>query len=298
MYRLIAVLLLFPAAARAADKNVVNPLFRQLVERGVETGTQGQSVRLPEASLPEGLSGPEQTQIITRLVSKKYPYDGFVRKSPVAPFLLEIRSSAKTSGKAATNAGRVQQVDLWFVAYGRVQTVSDKDLMGQLAGGNSSSHARSEPLTGDELRKRELQVRDADGFQESYFRIELPVLEKVQVRGIVHAATTRGPGVAVAAAVLDPNLAEDADYPSRWRPIVRSASGEPKPGEPQPYAGLGGYCQATELLEPAGAMFIECHLIFDEPHGWFHGTNLLGAKLPLVVQDSVRTFRRKLVEAK
>ncbi|HJT36495.1 MAG TPA: hypothetical protein VJ783_31015 [Pirellulales bacterium] len=311
------LLLLLPSIASAGDSEIANPLFRQLVERGIEAGTSARAVKLAEPSLADGLSGPEQKQAIERLVSKKYSYDQFVRKSAVAPFQLEIHSpgdGGQQLGKSPTNndgleghlpkgteekkAGRVQQIDLWFVAYGTLQTVSDKNLLGELAGGNRSSQARSETLTDDELRKRELHVSDLDDFKESYFRIELPVLDKVQVSGITHATITRSDGGAVAAALLDPGLADDADYPARWRPILRGGSGKTTLGEPRAYAGLGGYCRVTELQEPAGAMFIECHLIFDEPHGWFNGTNLLRSKLPLVVQDSVRTFRRKLADAK
>lgn len=317
MPRITALLLLLPSVTWAGENEATNSLFGQLIERGIEVGTSAQAVKLPEPSLAGGLSGPEQKNAIERLVSKKYSYDQFVRKSAVAPFLLEIQSlgdGGRQLGKSPTKkdgleghppkgteekkAGRVQQIDLWFVAYGSLQTVSDKNLLGELAGSNRSSQARSEPLTDDELRARELHVRDSDDWKESYYRIELPVLDKVQVSGILHAATTRGDGVALAAALLDPGLAEDAEYPAQWRPMVRGASGKTKPGEPQSYAGLGGYCRVTELQEPAGAMLIECHLIFDEPHAWFNGTNLLRSKLPLVIQDSVRTFRRKLADGK
>ena len=44
-------------------------------------------------------------------------------------------------------------------------------------------------------------------------------------------------------------------------------------------------------------MFIECHMIFDEPRGWFGGANLLRSKLPLAVQEEVRNFRRRLSAA-
>lgn len=287
--------LLLALAAWAGDDGAANPLFRGLVERGVSI--EEKTVKLPEPSLPDGLDAKEQTRIIERLVSKKYSYDQFVRQSPVAPFLLEMNTREATPGKAA-GAGRVQQVDLWFVAYGDLQTVSDRQLLNQLAGGNRSSHARFESLTDDELHRRNLSAGDEQDFKESYSHIELPVLDKVQVSGIVHAATTHARGAAVAAVVLEPALADDADFPARWRPIARGESGEPKLGKPQAYTGLAAYVRVAELQEPAGAIWIECHLIFDEPQDWFHGANLLRSKLPLVVQDSVRNFRRKLAEAK
>lgn len=289
--------LLFVAfAASAGDDLAANPLFHDLVGHGIQIADK--TVKLPEPSLPDGLDAKEQRQVIERLVSKKYSYDQFVRKSPVAPFLLEMNTQEPLPGRTSRSAGRIQQVDLWFVAYGDMQTVSDRQLLSQLAGGNRSSHAQFESLTEGELHQRHLSAHDGQDFKEGYSRIDLPVLDKVQVSGIVHTTTTHAHGAAVAAAVLDPVLANDDDYPARWRPIARGESSELKQGKPQAYTGLAAYCRVTELLQPAGAMWIECHLVFDEPQGWFNGANLLRSKLPLVVQDSVRNFRRKLAETK
>jgi hypothetical protein len=52
----------------------------------------------------------------------------------------------------------------------------------------------------------------------------------------------------------------------------------------------------TRLAEPAGSLFVEYHVAFAEPQGWFQGANLLRSKLPIAAQDSVRKFRRTLAE--
>ncbi|MES1213546.1 MAG: hypothetical protein ABUL64_03085, partial [Singulisphaera sp.] len=83
-------------------------------------------------------------------------------------------------------------------------------------------------------------------------------------------------------------------FPNSWSPLERDASGKLSVGAAKAYSGLGGYMKMTELVEPAGALFVECHIVFDEPEAWFHGKNFLRSKLPLVVQDNVRSFRRKL----
>ena len=51
------------------------------------------------------------------------------------------------------------------------------------------------------------------------------------------------------------------------------------------------------MEEPEGALFIECHILFAEPKGWFGGTNQLVAKMPLVVQNQVRNTRTELMRA-
>ena len=82
--------------------------------------------------------------------------------------------------------------------------------------------------------------------------------------------------------------------PNCWHSISIDDAGRRQIGPPQPYAGLGSYVKATRLAEPAGAVFIEYHVVYAEPQGWFHGANLLRSKLPIVAQDLVRRLRRKM----
>jgi hypothetical protein len=47
-------------------------------------------------------------------------------------------------------------------------------------------------------------------------------------------------------------------------------------------------------VEPRGAILIEYHVAYAEPHGWFKGANLLQSKLPILAQTVVRKLRRNL----
>ena len=58
------------------------------------------------------------------------------------------------------------------------------------------------------------------------------------------------------------------------------------------------YLKITKLAEPAGAVFAEQHITFVEPHGWFDGENLLRSKLPLSVQENVRSTRKEFIKGK
>ena len=100
----------------------------------------------------------------------------------------------------------------------------------------------------------------------------------------------------VAGIKLDERFNKDQEFSNTWSPIVRDAGGKLSVGAPSPYSGLGGYMKITQLREPAGALFVECHIVFAEPEAWFGGKNLLRSKLPLAVQDNVRSFRRKLAD--
>jgi len=54
---------------------------------------------------------------------------------------------------------------------------------------------------------------------------------------------------------------------------------------------------ACTMAEPAGALFVEQHIVFAEPTGWFGGAKLLRSKLPPVVQYAVRTTRQEWAKA-
>ena len=55
--------------------------------------------------------------------------------------------------------------------------------------------------------------------------------------------------------------------------------------------------KVTKLIKPAGALFVEYHLIYDEPKGWFNGKDLLKTKLPIKTEGDVRGFRHQVTEA-
>jgi hypothetical protein len=63
-----------------------------------------------------------------------------------------------------------------------------------------------------------------------------------------------------------------------------------------PYEGAGGYMHVAKLSDPSGACLIETWMVLHEPTEWFRGSNLLRSKLPLMIQESVRKFRRHLGE--
>jgi hypothetical protein len=94
---------------------------------------------------------------------------------------------------------------------------------------------------------------------------------------------------------MDDRFQNDKQYPNIWRHI-NVVEEEEKLGSPQPYTGMAGYVLVTKLPEPAGALLVEMHFLLHEPPTWFGGRNLLRSKLPTLIQDNVRSFRRKLTK--
>jgi hypothetical protein len=196
--------------------------------------------------------------------------------------------------KSGTRTGQI--VDVWFVVYGQLDEI-EKHLREEMkrTQPHRSDEGQGRALNADDLAVRGIEPPTEDdpaGPRYGYF--ETSLLERVRLSGVTRSTSTRQEKSFLAAFVLDERFLDDREFPNQWRPIKTNELGKQYLGDPEPYSGCGGYVKATELIEPSGALLVEAHVVFNEPHGWFDGANLLRSKLPLVIQERVRDFRREL----
>ena len=248
-------------------------------------------VALPKPSMADGLDRAGQRAAIVAIADANHPPEALERKSVVAPLVLKIGGD-----DPAEKQRSLRRVDIWFVAYGKLDTIADESFWKSVRNSGSDrddqelSTTKTAILTADELRARNITGPE----DERHLTADLTLFNRVRVSATMQAKQTRSAESIVLAAMLDPRFAEDQEFPNRWWPLTRDDAGHQQQGQPHPYRTAGWYCKATQLQEPAGAIFVEYHVLFDEPFGWFDGANLLRSKLPLVVQDGVRKFRRHL----
>jgi hypothetical protein len=266
-----------------------NEIFDALTQRGLEIAPQ-EVVKLSQPILADD-APPEQRNAIQILTADRYDWETFTRNSINSPFLLKINGGENDSNRVG------RQVDLYFIAYGPLGKLkSDNYLQEQLGIASSESHSgesgSARVLTGDDIKKRGLLT--ATNEDERWVAVESAFLGKVRINLTTHNQRTSTADSVLLASVADPRFNRDPEFPNMWRPIVVDDAGNRQLGPPQPYASLGSYMKATQLTEPPGALFIEYHVVFAEPHDWFHGANLLRSKLPIVAQDMVRKIRRNL----
>ena len=286
---LLLLALSLPANACAA----ADAIYGALIEQGVALSDH-ETIKLPKPVVADSLDGNEQRQAIESLLAGRYDWEEFTRKSVVSPLLLKIDDGQRKSGQVS------RRVDLYFVAYGTLEIFADdRKLQEQLnlatAGDTDSEERRVTVLSVDELAKRGLTASQS-AEDPRWVAIEATLLGKVRINLTTRNEKTNGDHSLLIASVLDPSFQDDAKYPNCWRAIQVDDAGRREIGPPQPYTGLGSYIRATRLAEPAGAVFIEYHVAYAEPHGWFRGANLLRSKLPIVAQDLVRKLRRKMAE--
>jgi hypothetical protein len=268
-------------------------IYQTLVEQGVSLGGQ-ETIKLPQPVLADGLDAAQQRQAIEALLAGRYDWDAFTRKSVVSPLLLKI-------GDGEPKAGQVsRRVDLYFIAYGELDLLRDDEKLQEhlnlaSAGDVEADGRKMKVLSADELQTRGLPTAQGIG-DPRWVAIETTLLGKVQLNLTTRNEKAESEETLVLASILDPKFQSDAEYPNAWRSITIDDAGRRQIGSSQPYPGLGSYVKATRLVEPQGAVFIEYHLVFAEPEGWFRGANLLRSKLPIVAQDLVRKLRRKMGE--
>ncbi len=276
------------SALLAAD---ANPLVEELVTRGVTVAGDVKIV-LARPLLDDGLSAAEQRRRIAAVGEDRQSWDSLSRHSVVAPFVLKISQP----DDATQAAGRT--VDLYFVAYAPLDRLGSDDFLQEQYqdardGAEAENRPRAQLLTDEQLRQHGLKPPVAAG-DARYLLVEMNLLDRVRIRATTRNVRTSTADSVTVASTLDPAFDGDAALSCIWQSIERDAAGKRQYGAEHPYAGLGSYVRATRLVEPAGALWIEYHIAFAEPNGWFHGANLLRSKLPIVAQDGVRRFRRNL----
>jgi hypothetical protein len=268
-----------------------NAIFEELTTRGVQLN--GVTVRLPAPTLADGLSASEQQAALASIADTNHPVSALVRNAVVAPLVLRMEDEPKKG------AVRPRRVDLWFVVYGDIEKLGDEDFLIKQA--NEEARADGQQfsqeghiLTADELRTHSISTNSGERYVAGRFTL----FDRVQISGTMRTKLTRTAESVTTAGRLDPRFDQKAEFPNVWRSIKRDAEGRASLGRPQPYRGVGWFAKATKLADPAGAILIEVHTVFDEPAEWFNGANLLRSKLPIVLQDKARAVRRRLASAR
>jgi hypothetical protein len=284
---LLLILLFGTHGLRASEPT--NPIYTELIEKGVVIGEA--RVRLPLPTMPAGLDAVGQQRALQKIADENHPLEALTRKSVVAPFVLKI-SDPRTPG--AGLSGSARRVDVWFIAYGDFARLTGEDFLLDQVTPDPKADQKKSDFEGHTLAEPELSSRGISAEEnERLFHLSFHLFDRVYVSATSRAMLVRSEDSAIVAGTIDPRFEADQQFPNRWRPLKRDDIGRLTNGAPQPYRAAAWYLKATRLHEPAGALLIEYHLVFDEPQGWFEGANLLRSKLPLLTQDAVRRFRRK-----
>ncbi len=265
-----------------------HPVVAQLVDEGLALGPGGGDavVRLTPPVMRVEMSAEEQHAAFAELVGEGR-MERYLADKVVTPQVLRI-----TTEKDLEGGGAIRRLDQHFVVYGDLKLIREKDLLNDFM---AKEKAEQEPGKFDQYLE---QLDEPSAAGEPYlYRYRMPLLDKVMISGLIRGQTFTADGLLIESAVSAEDLLTDARNPTVWQSIPRRAASDDALGSSIPYRGLAGYLQVTELQFQPGALLVECHGVLVEPRGWFGGRNLLASKLPIVAQDNMRSFRRKLSRA-
>lgn len=173
---------------------------------------------------------------------------------------------------------------------------ADEALRRSLGSGEDGKGSTARPLAAEELR--EAGITAAAG--EQFVWIELVLLNRVMIRGVVRAVSTERPDGVEVAWQFDPRLGDHERWRATWSRIEDNELGSRAEGPRQSYQGSGGIVTVRRLSAEAGVdlLVVESRAVIGEPEAWFQGSNLLRSKMPLAAQEGVRTLRRRLAAAR
>jgi hypothetical protein len=128
---------------------------------------------------------------------------------------------------------------------------------------------------------------------ESYSTFTGKMLDQVEFQTTNHVFAKRGERSWVIANVTDDRFNDDPAFRNAWRSLDtrrKTAAGNAW----QPYDGGGGYTKMTTLKTVPGAILVEVHSAFYEPHDWFGGGPILDSKINPAAKNQVRALREEL----
>ncbi len=253
-------------------------------------------------------------QTILSSLSGRYGWERFSSDSLAAPVVIEIESLNYPSGEPAGYLAYSA-----FIAYARLDMLRDRNLMEATFGPEADS------VEGDRVLFKRLSTGDTDTSPDPLLEghtekpaarvlMRLPLFNRVVISGVVDLLQSSGADAIQLHWLLDPNFTKDLGLPDQstsstpqlgeddeqaelqntWVKLVPNDVGRLVPSEPKPYQGLGGYTSVTPTGLADDQLLIETCMVIHEPPEWFSGSKFLRARLLVSLQESAKSFRRKL----
>ena len=285
-----------------AFAQVINPVLNELQKQGVPFGMNFRL--LPALTMPDVLNAAGQETVVKNILKLKpgmaVTYEQFTNNNLNGPYVPLIDAPQQ-------NPQPGHSVDLWFVVWGDLKKITAPAFLKkqfQLDENDQIDVLKSADLPMGIPPPQQPAGGGGDWYAHGVFTL-LSNDPRVRVEGTAHTVETVTNESGTIGGILDQRFNQNPKYPNQWQPILRNANGgilknakgKPQLGPPTPYDSAGGYMKVTKLVQPAGALFVEYHLVYDEPQGWFSGRDLLRPKLRIKTEGDVRSFRKQVLEA-
>ncbi len=217
-------------------------------------------------------------------------WEKFARPSPVAPVTIQLEYVKNSADEKVGH-----HVHSLFAVHTQLSELRDKDLMLQIFG-RPGEQADANGMKLSELS--ETQLKAAQTTQpstskassiDSFSIVDVVLLEKIRIHGLLQFQKSEHEGGFTIAWQLVDYKGSMAELQPTWQKI--GAADEI--GTAHPYSGWAGFISAARVQRSPEIVVVESRMLMHEPSEWFSASNYIRSKLPLVIQESARTFRRK-----
>ncbi len=269
-----------------------NAVFTGVVGEGFTA--DGATVKLPEPRLREGQPAEAQRAALREVAGSDRKLDEMLRDSVTAPYIIKV-SDVKARGAT------IRVVSLWFVVHADLAGIDPAREAARTSGQSAEAGNmafRTRILGPDDLRKARVaptpEKEGRGGPETWYAHVHGRLLDRIAFDATSRAQATRTDDSIVVAARTDPafDRTEAGDAANGWRPVA--GKDDEAGGEGKPYAGGVSYTRISRLAFQPGALLVEMHAAFVEPHEWFQGAPILRSKFSIIAQDQIRRLRREL----
>lgn len=307
--------ILTPPSRSWGKEGAKNAVYESLVD---PDPADPSPIRLGKARFHPGQSPQQQLDELNRAGRPKYDAEALLRPAVVAPHLFTLSREPRGQTDASTQHARVV-----FALRGDIETLAKDDFLNQLfvasedeEGAGSVAKGASDPqgtndsrpLSDSELKAAGIDPTQLRGDQgqpedgksnnkggESYRLVRGELFSKVRISGVVHGEWTTDQDSILLAMRFDNRFADQPALQGTWERLERDDSGAMKAVQRGDWAGGGAYIRLTRCHTEPEMVICEAELGWVEPKPWFGGANLIGSKLPPVIQSQVREIRRAAI---
>jgi hypothetical protein len=265
-----------------------NPVYRKVVNEGLEAGRQ--TVKLAAPRLVDGKTADVQRAALKELAGSDRALDELLRDSVTAPFIIKVRD-------VKTTDATVRQADIWFAVHGdlkKVDPAREAARTDQKAVEVANMWFQTRLLKADELGNKPADT-GSDG-KSWYTHIHAKLLDRIDFEVTNHVVASESSESVVIASATDPSFDNAGSLSNGWKSLVPPGSSQADTATRHPYSGGISYAKISRIAFQPGALFVEMHVAFVEPEGWFQGAPILRSKFSVAAQDQIRTLRRELAK--
>ncbi|MEM7477027.1 MAG: hypothetical protein AAF483_18745 [Planctomycetota bacterium] len=252
------------------------------------------SVALPKFQLQPGQSAADK-KLALEAIAGKIGWKRFSFKGLSSPVRIEIEELAAEQSRIGYSIRSA------YILYASREQLEDRNLMETSFGKPKAPNdptRKLDQLAMNQLLPSDLELEEStEDKKTNYLWLELPLLKKILIRSVLAADNANGEDFFSLNWQLDPRFSHpdvQGKYRNRWSKLSTNQLGKIVEGASQSYLGMGGALRIVATEQEPDQWLVESVLVIHEPEEWFRHGKYLRSKLGAALQESAKSFRRKL----